>query len=115
MDRFTEAYIGAMLWAELDDNERPLDENYSLWDIDKVSMGEIKEDCKAFQEDHWDDISDDLDQAGHDFYLTRNGHGCGFWDGDWPEDVGRRLTESSKVYGTQGLWVGDDGVLYTHG
>jgi hypothetical protein len=28
--------------------------------------------------------------AGHDFYLTRNGAGCGFWeDGDWPKGIGR--------------------------
>ena len=23
--------------------------------------------------------------AGHDLWLNRNGHGCGFWDGDWRE------------------------------
>jgi len=34
-------------------------------------------------------------QAGHDFWLTRNGHGAGFWDGDWPE-TGDALTEASK-------------------
>ena len=22
-------------------------------------------------------------QIGHDFFLTRNGHGAGFWDGAW--------------------------------
>jgi hypothetical protein len=26
----------------------------------------------------------DFAQLGHDFWLTRNGHGAGFWDGDWP-------------------------------
>lgn len=25
----------------------------------------------------------DLAQAGRDFWYTRQGHGCGFWDGDW--------------------------------
>jgi hypothetical protein len=28
-------------------------------------------------------LSDDaIDQAGHDFWLSRNGHGTGFWDRD---------------------------------
>jgi hypothetical protein len=26
-----------------------------------------------------------LERFGHDFWLTRQGHGAGFWDGDWPE------------------------------
>ena len=26
---------------------------------------------------------DELARAGTDFWLTRNGHGAGFWDGDW--------------------------------
>lgn len=56
--------------------------------------------------DHWD-----ADQFGHDFWLTRNGHGAGFWDrgkgelGDW-------LTALVKPYGSQDLYVGDDGRVY---
>ncbi len=43
-----------------------------------------------------------LDQAMHDFALTRNGHGAGFWDRGLGE-VGARLTEAAKVYGGQDL------------
>lgn len=25
----------------------------------------------------------ECERIGHDFWLTRNGHGAGFWDGDW--------------------------------
>ena len=39
------------------------------------------------------------EQAGTDFHLTRNGHGSGFWDGDWPK-WGNKLTEMSKPYGS---------------
>ena len=37
-------------------------------------------------------------QAGHDFALTRNGHGAGFWDHDAGED-GDALTESAEWFG----------------
>ena len=49
--------------------------------------------------------------AGHDFWFTGCGHGCGFWDGDWPE-AGNRLTEACKKYPEVGLYVGDDGLIY---
>jgi len=43
--------------------------------------------------------------------MTRNGHGAGFWDGDWPDD-GDRLTKASEAYGTFDLYVGDDGEIH---
>jgi len=58
------------------------------------------------------DIAGECDRAGHDFWLTRNGHGAGFWDGDWPDDAGGRLTEASKKYGEFNLYVGDDGLIH---
>lgn len=37
--------------------------------------------------------------AGHDFWLTRCGHGCGYWDRGLGE-LGDRLTEAAKGYGS---------------
>lgn len=42
------------------------------------------------------------DQAGHDFWLTRNGHGAGFWDRG--RERGDYLTEQCRPYGEQRLW-----------
>jgi len=51
-------------------------------------------------------------QAGHDLWLTRNGHGAGFWDRDLGE-AGDKLTELSKEMGELTLLQGDgDGKLY---
>lgn len=52
------------------------------------------------------------DQAGHDFWLTRNHHGCGFWDRDLPENIGNALTLAAHDCGTCDLYVGDDGRIY---
>jgi len=44
--------------------------------------------------------------------LTRCGHGCGFWDGDWADEVEGTLTEAAKRFGEVNLYVGDDGLIY---
>ena len=44
-------------------------------------------------------------RAGHDFWLTRNGHGAGFRDGDWPEPFAAKLTEAAKRAGERDLYV----------
>lgn len=42
---------------------------------------------------------DAWDHAAHDWILTRNGHGCGFWDGDWVEPFASKLTDLCKEAG----------------
>src|SRR5262245_3854505 len=112
MNAFTTAYIECALWSSTDDTGRPLDENYGVEDIHPDTLRDVQEDCAAFQRDHAEDVAADLARAGHDFWLTRNRHGAGFWDGDWPADVGRRLTETAHVYGSVDLYVGDDGLIH---
>ena len=53
----------------------------------------------------------DKDQAGYDFWLTRNHHGAGFWDRGL-DGVGRALTDAAHVYGEVNLYVGDNGRIY---
>ena len=50
-------------------------------------------------------------QIGHDFWLTRNHHGAGFWDRGIDE-IGERLTEAAQIYPKIDLYIGDDGNLY---
>jgi hypothetical protein len=54
------------------------------------------------------------EQAGHDFWLTRNGHGAGFWDGDWPEPYAEMFTEGAKSYGEFQPYLGDDSLIYAY-
>jgi hypothetical protein len=48
--------------------------------------------------------------VAHDFWLTRNGHGVGFWDGDYPE-CGDRLCELTKKFGECNLYISDAGEI----
>lgn len=115
LDTFTEAYITCMLWSERDQTDEqggsPLDQNYDFDSFSPEAMERVQADCAKFQADNWDDIVSDLSQAGHDFWLTRVGHGSGFWDGDW-EIAGDRLTLACKKFGHIDVYVGDDNKLH---
>ena len=87
VSRMRDGYIECALWAGLDwgsspeDEPTALDERFSVDDISPAALVEIYEDCQAFYEANFDDLADwNPEQAGHDFYLTRNRHGAGFWD-----------------------------------
>lgn len=130
LDSFTRAYIECALWT----SEESLKEDASShkadfipaekWDVNihalsDSALASIVEDCEAFQTDNsellgkakmaQDDYTDE--KAGQDFWLTRNGHGAGFWDRGLGA-VGRGLTNVSKPYGSSDLYFGDDGKLH---
>jgi len=109
LDLFTCSYIEAALWSSTDNEEEPLAANYDINDIEPATLAEMAKDCRQFQAKHADLIGDELEQAGHDFWLTRNRHGAGFWDGDWPEPAATILTESANAWGEVDLYVPDTG------
>jgi hypothetical protein len=83
MDSFTTACLEAFLGLSSDDNERSLDENYSVDDIDPEVVAKLTAECEQFQTDHATDLEMselDDDEAGKRFAHQRNGSGIGFWD-----------------------------------
>lgn len=44
----------------------------------------------------------DCSQLGHDFWLTRNGHGAGFWDRPeiWGKEESERLSALARRFGS---------------
>jgi hypothetical protein len=120
MDSFTRSYIETALWSSTDEHGEYLDKNYGVKDLAPETVQEMIEDCAAFQEanaqwitsDHCK-TSDCTVRAGHDFWLTRCGHGAGYWDGDWSKEADKALTACSKAYGNVDLYVGDDGLIYS--
>jgi hypothetical protein len=109
-----------MLWAGLDwspcdrgeANPVPLDETHTADDLDTAARRSVETDCRQFLAFNREDLGEiDAAQAGHDFYLTRNRHGAGFWDRGLGA-IGDRLTAAAQVYGDSGEYVGDDGRIY---
>jgi hypothetical protein len=126
LDIFFNAYVDCALWSSMDESDEcggePMDANYLPNDIHPETQQEMRNDCEKFLQENAEDIEkypgpgNLLDHAGHDFWLTRNWHGAGFWDGDWePEEdpeLGDRLTKASEWFGNYHLYVGDDGWIY---
>lgn len=126
------AYVLAALWLAFcnghaqhaDPSECRGDQcDAGLWDIgygpEDLAPGavrDVEEDlynfvtsCLAERPDCFDTIPPDM--VGHDFYLTRCGHGRGFWDRGLG-DLGKWLTGMAETFGEASIHVGDDGHLY---
>lgn len=73
-------YLVAALWT----NE--LDEYSAVCDIDQNTRKKATEVCKDFVGKAGNLLTEDWtdEQIGHDIWLTRGGHGAGFWDRDLP-------------------------------
>jgi len=84
-------YLTAMLWTE------ELDTDYDTSDVHSDSVTKAKEDIKAFTSDCKDLLNGWTDELiGQDFWLTRNGHGAGFWDRDLPNS--QEITKVCEAY-----------------
>lgn len=95
-------YIYTALWSTINEEENEEDflKSYSVDDVDTQSFNNISLDCEKFLNKNRlllieSGLSDE--QIGHDFWLTRAGHGAGFWDRDLGE-VGKKLTEAAKKF-----------------
>ena len=114
---FIQGYIECALWT----SEETLADS-SVSDFAESTVDAIRKDCEEFQRNAAAEIAQALELGlwtengmGHDFWLTRNGHGAGFWDrhsegiGD---ELGDKLTELSKTFKSVDLYSGDDGKIY---
>ena len=124
-ENFFNAYVTTALWSSNDESTpeggEPMDSNYGPEDISPETLATMRADCDAFYAANSEALNcegvtygPDFDQdgrAGHDFWLTRNGHGAGFWDGDWPEPQATVLTDAASAFGDFDLYVDDNGMI----
>ena len=131
-DRFLAGYLECALWLTYDEEGAPVPSA----SFPPVTALALKEDAYSWfvrNVELLDGVEPDgrtgkWELAGHDFWLTRNGHGCGFWDGDWgptekagtpadwfPKTAADMLTIASKEAGNLDTYIGDDGEVYASG
>ena len=95
---FISAYFEAVYFTEtggFDDGQPPHDA-----DLDDDFRKECIVDCMSFFQRSRPWLSDNqIAQAGHDFWLTRNGHGTGFWDKENIYPQAELLTKLAESYG----------------
>jgi hypothetical protein len=118
MDEFFNSYVETALWSTNDESTEsggdPLDKNYTADDIAPETKAEMRKDCENFVKLAKVKLQRSglpAKRAGHDFWLTRNGHGAGFWD-EGLGKLGDALTRDAKSFGSYDLYVGDDGKIY---
>jgi len=110
---FVRAYLTCALWSSVDDNGESFD-GYSLDDIAESSLISAVEDCENFRTENADALAEtgaNDEQHGHDFWLTRNRHGAGFWDRGYG-DAGGRLTDAAHVYGEAHVYMDSNGYIF---
>lgn len=90
-------YLTCAAWADTpEDIEAGLD--FAPY-VEEMALA----DCMRFVGINWELLKDcQPEQVGHDFWLTRNGHGAGFWDR--PEVYGGKdnaesLSDSARSFG----------------
>ena len=114
MDNMTHSYLATALWTATDDKGEPLDRAYGIGDFAPEAISKATADCLDFRTGTTgllEEASISPEQAGHDFWLTRNRHGTGFWDRSNGR-IGQELTDFAHAYGETDVYVGDSGKLY---
>lgn len=104
---FIAAYIEAAVWADTPE------ENAGV-QLSSEAINRLHADAGDFYDAHRVDCEEyieGVDQAGRDFWFTRRGHGCGYWENTGT--TSQRLDAAAKAVGDCELYVGDDGLLYT--
>lgn len=117
LDAFTRAYLEAALWTSDPDpgsGEWAESDYWNIGAIDPDDLAEQIQICADFQQANAEDLANagSEEQNGHDFWLTRNRHGAGFWDRGYPANLAERLTNASHAYGeayVEGPGTEDDG------
>lgn len=119
-DAFTSAYIECMLWADLRDDKtgEPL-EDFDASDLSESARLQVYRDCRDFRELAWGSYRAAIEhgaseeQAGRDFWLTRQRHGAGFWDRPeiYGQDAADKLMEWAHSFGEQDPYVSDSGEI----
>jgi len=105
IDIIVESYIDTLLWTEEHEN----------FDIDmKDALDTIKSEIEYFVHVSEKYLSDlDEKQIGHNFWLTRAGHGTGFWDLNYVNDDDKLiLTKISDLFGGVDVSFDNDTLYY---
>ncbi len=124
-ETMAKAYLGAIEFTDFGDvDQPPKGSNFSPQAV-YDALGVCSQFLAKFSpliEQAIDQHQFSYEQAGHDFWLTRNGHGAGFWDRGLDSQVedeqggiwilGEALTSASKSFGESHVFQHSDELVY---
>lgn len=137
IQKIIDSYLECALWTdgeELEEQDKKYNQDLYKMDDEDWNESEIKDyidsidlNVNNFDEDSliktYLDIkkflrivgfaTDEIDESdiGHDLWLTRNGHGTGFWDRGYDDDISDILTNAAKSLGSATLYLDTDGKI----
>ena len=123
-------YTVAALFTSTDDKGEPLDKRFDHDQVSDEWTSAARADVARFYHENESDLDEYTDErtlnpdgngfltktnfskswecAGQDFWLSRNGHGTGFWDRfEVADEVRDRLQEAARDFGESCLFEGD--------
>lgn len=118
-------YKDAALWSSTNDRHEADPDNeaemldgtdYELSDEAEIHFRTV---CADFIESNADLVATAAEKGmageelGHNFWLSQNGHGTGFWDRGLGE-IGDLLHEAAKKFGGDDLYIGDDDQIHSY-
>lgn len=118
--------LTALLWSELTDDGESFDRidaepSAQLVDLIDAQWEAFRAAAESIGFDaaehidmalHPDNEGDAWNAAAHDFILTRNGHGTGFWEPRrWQQPWGQKLTALAQWFGELHLYIAEDGEI----
>lgn len=113
--RMVDGYVDAALWVGVWDRHGELAyDDVSRDAVSADTLASAAADVQDFVTAMWSVLSvtepwmSGPEQAGHDFFLTRNGHGAGFWDRG-AGAAGDELSDAARPYGPVDWMMLDDG------
>lgn len=119
LSSFALAYLTAALFTDLPEGEIGSGEfspkQTDLNRFPSATLTRAQQDCDAFIKQNSLEMfggDTEMEKIARDFWYTRNHHGCGFWDGDYAEEIGKKLTASAKTFGETSLYRGRGGWFY---
>jgi hypothetical protein len=112
MERNTKAvvdgYIACAIWADCPEEDQKHCVGPSS-EFEAKAYADVADFLSLLSERGIDSSEWTDEQLGHDFWLTRQGHGTGFWDRG--RAAGQILSDWARTYATKYCYVSDDGLF----
>ena len=115
IDAMVSAYLEAVVFTDCgDDSDVPKGAQFA-----DVAIIEACATCADFLAQamnaglwrQWIDAGMTIGSFAYDYWLTRNGHGAGFWDRGLGE-LGDKLSDMAQTQGSVYAYAGDDCLIY---
>lgn len=108
------SYLETALWTEEEILKEELEDNsFSIYDFNEEDKDKAREQIEWFVNNAKSSLNGLSETAiGYDIWLSRNGHGSGFWDRGIPKHDSDFLMDLCYQLGTVYIYVGDEEKLY---